>query len=164
MLRKAKQGSEVSRWDELPNHPLLTISLLTGFRIEETPMQAFLAHAPYISLLPEETLTPLHFNREEIGLLKSTPLFGHAAESRRNGRNSCIKAMRWLSSSLREVLSNTGWAEPITPTFEVPIDITEEYEKDHQFDLSREMERWGEDEQRWQVLKEWRWAETAYGR
>jgi hypothetical protein len=133
-------------------------------RVEESRLTSCLLHFPYVQLLPKETLTPLHYSRDEILLLKSTPLFGHAAESRSNGRKSCIKAVRWILASLKEGQSDAPWEASLSDLLALPPDFLERFKTEEVFDLNREIEEWGDDEQQWQVLREWRWAETAYGR
>ncbi|UZJ54971.1 hypothetical protein CBS101457_004291 [Exobasidium rhododendri] len=113
-------------------------------RLEDSSLEACLLHSPYVSLLPGETLTPLHYTVEEIYSLKSTPLFGHAVERRHKSRRSCIKAVSWMLASIKEMQSDATWKSFLTTILQHP-------------------KRWGHDEQSWEVLKDWRWAETAYG-
>lgn len=113
-------------------------------------------------LLPEETLTPLHYNKSEVALLQSTPLFGHAIECRRNGRKSCVKAVKWVLSSLKGC--DGEWAQTLSKSLRIPPRLLAKVEQDMQIDQVREMDEWGDDEESWSVLKDWRWAETAYGR
>lgn len=124
-------------------------------------MNSFLLHIPYVKLLPEETLTPLHFTKEELQLLQSTPLYGHAIESRRNGRKSCIKAVKWL---LSHHLKANDEVDKLVNLLQIPQGMLNRDETDNAADLSREVENWGVDEEEWSILSIWRWVETAYGR
>jgi TorA maturation chaperone TorD len=107
-------------------------------------------------------LTPLHYTKEEVALLTSTPLYGHAIESRRNGRKSCLKAVQWLQSLPCQ--SSDHPLDHLSEMLEIPQELLFQDESDANMDISREAQNWGKDEEQWLALKVWRWAETAYGR
>lgn len=57
-----------------------------------------LSHAEYVSMLPEDILTPVHFTDAELSLLEATPLHGDAIERRKRMLAAFVEAMRWIRS------------------------------------------------------------------
>lgn len=133
-------------------------------RTEKGDLSLHLLHIPYVQLIPDETLTPLHYSREELLLLASTPLYGHAVESRRNGRNSCVKATQWLLSHHQKRSSTENHLDELCRMLDIPQTILAKTENGAPLDIELEAQDWGIDEEQWPILKHWRWAETAYGR
>lgn len=126
-----------------------------------------LQHINYVALLPEETLTPLHYNRAELRLLESTPLYAHAARRHRQTRENCLTAASWLTPHLAE--RTEEWAVTIRENLSSGQGFGLEGPPSAQMDLdaegiSQEIDRWHVDEEAWSFLSVWRWAETIHGR
>lgn len=122
----------------------------------------FIQHSAYVNLLPDEILTPIHYNVYEMMLLQGTSLFNYAIQRHQETRETCERLSKWMLQKL-EGLKDEPWTEYIRKQFDVPdslqsseIGIWKEGIGD---DLC-----WREDEKCWPLLKLWRWAETIHGR
>lgn len=76
------------------------------------------SHNPYVALLPNDTLTPIHFSTCELDLLQATPLHGDAIERRKRMLKAFTTAMRWLrrrsdSSPVEALLQSTPSVEDV---------------------------------------------------
>lgn len=136
-------------------------------KIDSDTLTNFLKHAAYVNLLPEEILTPMHYNVDEVVLLHSTPLFNHAIQRHQETREVCERLSKWILQKL-DRSSDEGWTEYLKDQFKSPISLqSPETEKEQRVQWkvrTGDELYWCEDEKCWPLLKLWRWAETVHGR
>ncbi|PWN32878.1 SET domain-containing protein [Meira miltonrushii] len=136
-------------------------------KLDSENVNSFLKHAAYVNLLPEEILTPIHFNIDEIILLQSTPLFNYAIQKHQETRETCERIGKWMLQKLENSSSGEAWIEHLKDKFVSPTslqspDITEEQRVQWKRGTGDDL-YWCEDEMCWPLLKVWRWAETVHG-
>lgn len=136
-------------------------------KLDSDNLTSFLKHAAYVNLLPEEILTPIHFNVDELVLLNSTPLLNYAIQRHQETRETCKRLSRWMLQRL-EGLSSEAWIEYLRDKFNLPATLqsldTEREERAQWEKGTGDDIYWCEDEKCWPLLKIWRWAETVHGR
>lgn len=136
-------------------------------KLDSDKVTSFLKHAAYVNLLPQEILTPIHFNIDEIVMLQSTPLFKYSIQKHQETREICKRISRWMLQKLGKS-SGEAWIEYLKDKFEFPTSLqspdTEEEQRSQWENGTGDDLYWCEDEKCWPLLKVWRWAETVHGR